>query len=314
MEEKQFEMKQVNGKKSIVVNETILCCPTCKRLYITQAMSRELVAKHPGYYVDASIYDLKSSKKAKQAKKTDASVPQPSAKQNLSSSTRPTTEKPTSPTISSTPRNNDTVGVNAPVYLTNTSSSAHNICPLCSSVLGSETVNIPVIETNGDFYRYYSENVRFCYKCRKAYLTKEIVASVLRKINESANTTRTIKLENATVSRSDSNRDYLFNPTMDNSYAVYFPGADYQKASPYQSDPMELNAQSFLGEMGYSVNRPTNVRHHILVQAIKKYGKRKVTDHIAFLIATRRGQTNGAVKYAYAIRIWQEDINFISNV
>ena len=77
---------------------------------------------------------------------------------------------------------------------------------------------------------------------------------------------------------------------------------------------MDLNSQSFLGKLGYSVNKAVSVRHQILTEAIRIYGKRKVTDHLAFLIATRKGQENGALKYAYAINIWQTDINFLSDL
>ena len=205
-------------------------------------------------------------------------------------------------------------GLDAQIYLSNTYSSANNICPLCSSVLGKELVNIPVTEVNGDFYRYYADEVKFCYKCRKAYISKDTISSILNRMNSGARTTRTVKLENATVYRNENNTDYLYSPTLSNSHAVYFPGNDYRKNGASQNASMELNAQSFLGEMGYSVNKEGNIRRHILIEAVKTFGKRRVTDHIAFLIATRKAQENGAIKYAHAIRIWQEDINYITEI
>jgi len=75
---------------------------------------------------------------------------------------------------------------------------------------------------------------------------------------------------------------------------------------------MQLNSQSFLGEMGYSVSKSRVVRQEILDKAMQEYGKRKVSDLIAFFIATREAQENGKQKYSNAIHIWQEDLNYIS--
>ena len=204
------------------------------------------------------------------------------------------------------------IGLNAQIYLSNTYSAANNICPLCRSVLSRENVNIPVIETTGDFFRYYTESVRFCHKCRKAFISKETITSILTKVNSTSSNPKTLKIENATIHRDNSSQKYLFNPTLDNSYAIFFPGQDYERRRESTSDEMELNPQSFLGEMGYSTSKGINVRRHILTEAIKTYGKRKVCDHLAFLISMRKAQVNGAVKYANALKIWQDDLNYIS--
>lgn len=39
-----------------------------------------------------------------------------------------------------------------------------------------------------------------------------------------------------------------------------------------------------------------------------------VCNHLAFLISTRKGQDNGSKKYAHAISIWHENLNFISKL
>lgn len=204
------------------------------------------------------------------------------------------------------------IGLNAQIYLSNTYSAANNICPLCRSVLSRENVNIPVIETNGDFFRYYTESVRFCHKCRKAFISKETITSILTKVNSASSNPKILKIENATIQRDNSSQKYLFNPILDNSYAIFLPGQDYEKRRESTPDEMELNPQSFLGEMGYSTSKGINVRRHILTEAIKTYGKRKVCDHLAFLISMRKAQVNGVVKYANALKIWQDDLNYIS--
>ncbi len=314
-------MYQINGTNTITVLETILFCPDCRRFYITQAMSRDLVNKYPGYYVDLSFYTLKPAKKLisnkKQAEKVDSSQTEHQKEEILSDSTDVSHLKADNNSIegiNDVSQHATKPGLNVPVFLSNTYAPSNSICPLCRSALGEELVNIPVIDTNGDFYRYYSDTVRYCYKCRKAYISKDKIKAILRKVNSSAKTVRTVKLENATISRSEINRDYLFLPTLSNSYAVFFPDHDYKKSRTPKNESMDLNSQSFLGEMGYSVNKSVHIRHYILIEAIKKYGKRKVSDHIAFLIVTRKAQTKGESKYANAIHIWQQDLNFISEV
>ena len=314
---KEFEMKQVGGNETISVSEEILFCPECKKFFITQEMSRALVRKHPGYYVDTSLYDLRPSKKEKK-KQTVQHGDAINAAANNKGHTQ--TANPNSNTFINhavqTRDNSDnnirSIGLNAQIYLSNTYSAANNICPLCHSVLSRENVNIPVIETTGDFFRYYTESVRFCHKCRKAFISKETITSILTKVNSTSSNPKTLKIENATIQRDNSNQKYLFNPTLDNSYAIFFPGQDYERRRESTSDEMELNPQSFLGEMGYSTSKGINVRRHILTEAIKTYGKRKVCDHLAFLISMRKAQVNGAVKYANALKIWQDDLNYIS--
>lgn len=311
-------MLQVGGSKKLKVREQILFCPSCKNYFITQDMSRLLVMSHPGYYVDVSVYDLKPSKKARTTAVDKQHEKRPEEHRGIntqtnSPTTQPTLEnKPTSQETSSIPHSVRS-GMNAKVYLSNTYSAANNICPVCRSVLARELVNIPVIEKNGDFYRYYADTVRYCHKCRRAYISKDNVASILSKVNGTSTALKTLRLENATVHTAPNNREFLYRPTLDNSHAIFYPAEDYRFHSSSSSGEMELNTQSFLGEMGYSVNKSINARRHILSEAVKKHGKRRVSDHLAFLISTRKAQLNGERKYANALRIWQDDLNYISN-
>ena len=316
---KEFEMKQTGGNETISVSEKILFCPECKKFYITQEMSRALVRKHPGYYVDTSIYDLRPTKKEKTKQTaqlssetndvannqghTQTNNPSINAFKNPAVQTRDNSENNISPT-----------GLKAQIYLSNTYSVANNICPFCRSVMSREDIKIPVIKANGDFDRYVTAKVRFCYKCRKAFITKEMAAYILTEINDSPKGQKTIKVENVSIQWDEDNNRYLFTPTSDNSWDIFFPRQDYERRIPGDDEPseMELNPQSFLGKMGYSTSKGINVRRHILVEAIKIHGKRKVSDHLAFLISTRKAQKNGSLKYANAIKIWQDDLKYIS--
>ena len=315
---KEFEMKQTGGNETISVFEEILFCPECKNFFITQEMSRALVRKHPGYYVDTSLYDLRSSNKVKKkqtaqlSNKTNAAANNGSRTQTYNPG-RNTVKNSAVQTRSNLENNIRPTGLKAQIYLSNTYSAANNICPFCRSVMSREDINIPVIEMTGDSYRHDTEKVRFCHKCRKAFITKEMALYILSKINDSPKNQKTIKVENVTIQWDEDKNGYLFNPTSNNSWDIFFPNHDYERVISRDDTPaeMELNPQSFLGEMGYSTSKGINIRRHILVEAIKIHGKQKVCDHLVFLLSTRKAQKNGPLKYANAIKIWQDDLEYI---
>lgn len=323
LQDTEFEMKQIRSGKPISVKEQLYFCQSCHRYYITKQMSHDLVQKHPSYYVDVSLYDIKPKRKTIKQKTSNDNGKQNSASRNIFQTThmkQSISEAPPASTASKNPENltNQTniSALAAKIYFSNTFSANHNICPFCNSVLRKEAVNIPTINADGDFFRYYVETASYCYKCQRAFLTQQEADGLLRKINETvaSQAIKTVRFENVSVQHVQSNHEYLYRPTLDNTYALYIPGHDYQTDQPNISGTMDLNSQSFLGKLGYSVSKAVNIRHKILTEAIRIYGKRKVTDHLAFLIATRKGQENGAMKYAHAISIWQADLNFISNL
>ena len=173
------------------------------------------------------------------------------------------------------------------------------------------------MKSNGDFHRYYSEEVRYCHKCRKAFITQNNIGNILKRIQNAKDTDSsvTIKFKNGTLERSGNSKGYLFNPTLDNSFSVFQPPlyswyADYKESLSSATGEMDLNPESFLGAMGYSVNRPENIRHSILKKAVDIHGKRRVADHVAWLISTRKSRAD----QARAVRIWQGDLNFITNI
>lgn len=309
----EFKMMPIRSGSPISIKGQLYFCQCCHRYYITKEMSHDLVMKHPGYYVDVSLYDIMPAKKAiKQKDSTDNS--------KKSSNARNILQAPRTSTVS---KNSDaqayqgnSSALDVPIYFFNTFAAAHSICPFCNSVLGKEAVNIPTLNADGNFFRYYIETISYCYKCRRAFLTHKEADGLLRKINGtvSSNAIKTVRFENVSVHRGQSNQEYLYRPTLDNTYALYATGHDGQKNHPNNSVALDLNSQSFLGKLGYSVSKAVNVRHKILTEAIRIYGKRKVTDHLAFLIAIRKGQENGAPKYAHAISVWHEDLNFISSL
>ena len=123
-----------------------------------------------------------------------------------------------------------------------------------------------------------------------------------------------MKLSNGIIHIIPSSDSYLFSPSLDNSYLFYVPKKEPNENDVNASNSMELKPQSFLGKLGYTVNRTKNQRRQILTGAVKSYGKGKVADHLAFLISTRMAQKNGTSKYSHALSIWQDDLNYIFNM
>lgn len=204
--------------------------------------------------------------------------------------------------------------MNFPLLLSNTYSFYHNICPKCSSVLIKIEVNIPILKENGDFFHYYARELKYCYKCQKGYVDKRIIDSMLNTMNHSTYHTYNIKLANVITQYNKRNFQYQYIPTLDNDNAIFFPEHDYLPKINEPTSMMALNEQSFLGSMGYTVNKNNYTRRKILSNAVILYGKRKVADHINFLIETRKNQVGGKTKYANALKIWQKDLNFISEL
>jgi hypothetical protein len=69
--------------------------------------------------------------------------------------------------------------------------------------------------------------------------------------------------------------------------------------------------ESFLAEMGYSINVLTIDRHKILSKAIEKYDSGYVIKFLYSLINSRKAQEGGSDKYMNAISIWEGDIRWI---
>ena len=206
-------------------------------------------------------------------------------------------------------------GLSAQIYLSNTYSAANNICPFCRSVMSREFINIPVVDINGDLIQYSTEMVRFCHKCRKAFITKDMAVHILSQINDISKDQKTIKVENVTIQWDHNDKKYSFIPTSDNSWDIYFPARDYERFSSRDdtSAEMELNSQSFLGKMGYSASESETRRRTILAKCVAEYGKHKVLQQLRFNMDMRLKQKDGAIRYQRAINVWRGDIWFVEN-
>lgn len=86
------------------------------------------------------------------------------------------------------------------------------------------------------------------------------------------------------------------------------------EASGAVHEDLQLNASSFLGDLGYSTSLSTSARYEILQKAVRMYGKTKVINFLEYLIRGKVAQINGAVKYQNAISTWRYDINRVRNM
>jgi len=299
--EAEIEMKPVHGVATRNVIEKVLLCPDCNHLYVTQEMSAMLVKKYPGYYLDVALYQLRpaKSKKHPETRKKD------SVAEEYNTDSEEVTQGVNIDSSSSASTSNKSTA-----YLSNSMSTRNGYCPICNRPLAFQLVNIPVMFSDDNFYRYYSHQAGYCTTCEKAYISEDTIETILSKASSPTKPV-VVKLENGTVQPNASSREYLFLPTLKNQSAIFMAKKPVSEGKTNTSN-MQLNSQSFLGEMGYSVSKSRVVRQEILDKAMQEYGKRKVSDLIAFFIATREAQENGKQKYSNAIHIWQEDLNYIS--
>lgn len=308
--DKTFEIK---GKGTRQVTEKIMFCPECERYYVTQEMSREILKAHPGYYIDVAQYTLKS-KRVRRAKlvnnpeqRAESSIKPPDAD-------RAVTDERNGGKSQRIEVKQESGLFSSPVFLANTPKYRSNVCPKCSSVLSKEKVNIPILKISGDFYRYHTETVAYCNSCKRGYVDKKAIELILKRLQSGTRQTYKVELANVIVQHDSHSLQYLDYPTLDADSAIYVPEVGGSLPSLGRTNEMNLNQQSFLSKMGYAVGENADVRHQILMKAVKLYGKRRVTDHLAFLIDTRRGQLDGEMKYAKAIAIWQGDMKYVFNL
>lgn len=314
----ELYLSQTGGRKSLKVNEEILYCPSCKRNYVTQQMCHSFVEKYPGFYLNLSVRKNKEPKENKGIKKRN--LAQNTSLQFSDSSMSISDNKEITkldkaieakPIISKQAKPS---GIITKVWLSNTVAVSSKICPRCRSVLSKEEANIPVIDANGNFIRYLLDTVLYCHQCRRAFVTREKVEEILSRFNSNYREIHSIALENATVQRGHKSQEFLYKSTLSNNEGIFLRHNGYETENISHSDTLILNEQSFLRKMGYSVGKDTFTRRRVLQIAVEQFGKRKVCDHLAFLISTRRAQQNGEQKFANALYIWQSDLNYVSEL
>lgn len=210
--------------------------------------------------------------------------------------------------------------------LTNNPSFYNDICPICNNILIPKKANIPVLKENGDFYHYYVREVKYCENCLKWLIDQKSIINDLINLNQKSSSKCNLKFKNVCTYYDDFFTKYLYIPCIENDNAIFLAEKEYYSYKNMDNDNYSenmydlnnnyenLRQHSFLNLLGYSTNLSKESRQKILYKATILHGKRKVTDHIAWLIRSRIHQKDGEIKFKNAISIWQKDLDFVSKL
>ena len=180
-------------------------------------------------------------------------------------------------------------------------------CPKCASQLSIKRYNIPVYTSKEDFSGYYTQNLLHCSNCNQTYMTDAVYEDIQEKMKSQRQHINPSNVRLSYLTRDDR---YLYEPIA--GFDLYFERTVNRITSGSQMTT--LAQSSFLKNEGYNIRLSDTARHQVLRSAVFKYGRRRVADHLRFLIATREGQRDGRTKYANAIRIWQDDLNYVARI
>ena len=189
------------------------------------------------------------------------------------------------------------------------------ICPACNSRIYLGKYNIPAYDSENNFAGYYLSNGYHCQKCQKFMIQLKDFHDLVRRV-ATTHKDRYVVPDNMNRRYDTISQGYLYQPIVDDVYirvnsTRVVVGSEVGRESV---EAMQLNDASFLYAMGYNVNVSQTERREVLNRAVERYGKRKVSDHIRFLIHTRKGQANGKEKFSFALGVWRDDLNYISSV
>ncbi len=192
--------------------------------------------------------------------------------------------------------------------LTDEKCVSNKVCPKCKYTLWLKRYNIPVYNKMYRFISYYIDELYWCPTCKVVYMTEETYSRIQKRVLREREYIRPSNIR--TMVKKHPER-YLNDPVLNQGIQVD-TGSVPQGHEGQQI--INLAATSFLSNEGYSISVSETERHKILEIVVQKYGKRRVTDHLRFLIRTRQAQREGYNKYANAISIWTNDLDYVVNL
>ena len=191
---------------------------------------------------------------------------------------------------------------------------ASGTCPICHSVLLEGKYNMPVYQEE-NFYGYYIVQAYRCPRCQRAYVSKKDMDRMLARLEEDATEKKLLpKPQNVRIERVCRARsvEYLYQPVAEDKLQLF---RMRQGASNSMEDAATgWRSRSFLRELGYSTKKLNAERYEILRRAVEAHGKRKVADHLRFLIRMHENQERGRTIYAVSLSVWQNDLNYIAKL
>ena len=210
-------------------------------------------------------------------------------------------------------------------------------CAICKSPLSVSRANLVIRDTDGDYEGTFVQFVHWCPNCRKYYFTDEDNTRIANEFLRMKQGQILIDVDKEDAEAGDSiihhDRGYLDLPVLETDIRIDLSKHNLNIVSNKTIDALkelketletledmrekygivsqigDLKDQSFLGMMGYSTGESFESRHRILEKAVRIHGKRRVIDHLQYLINTRSGSVER--DYSNAIRIWKSDIEYV---
>lgn len=218
-----------------------------------------------------------------------------------SAETYTTPIKPTS-SLENPKQNNSPKAFN--IILTDRNCVNRLICPNCGNQLKIKRYNIPAYDKTERFVSYFVQNLLYCSHCAQTLMTEAVYKDLQKRMSTQS---QHIRPTNVRLSYHSHDDMYLYEPVA--GFELYFERTANRTS---QGNQMTTLAQSsFLADEGYNIHLNNSARREILRSAVDHYGRRRVVDHLRFLISTRMGQRDGRTKFAKAIGIWQDDLNYV---
>ena len=198
---------------------------------------------------------------------------------------------------------------------------SNKICPICMKRCTFKSCNVAYYSKTDVLLGYTAKVLLYCNKCSKYYIEPSTVKEILGGLNRTKLPGDEVKLHTRLRThrtKENKTKEIIKVKTPANtSQAVdsVIKWIDSSKNGVNKAKQPRLNDSSFLKELGYDTTKNDKERWDILInKAIPKYGVKKVTRFIAYLIKGKVSQKNGADKYSHAISIWKRDLYKIRNL
>lgn len=183
-----------------------------------------------------------------------------------------------------------------------------DVCPVCSAEFKENRINLPVYDAEDKYVGCYICNAVTCKRCGEHYIREVELSSFFERLYKRIGST----IKQCYIKSGDGIRYRIRNDEYLNAEVSQLKFRIEKVAElreQVQEELLGLSPRSFLSKMGYSATKYTNERQRILREAVASYGKRKILDHLEFLIRMRENQRNR--DYSEAIAVWEADIEYV---
>lgn len=198
---------------------------------------------------------------------------------------------------------------------------SNKICPVCMKRCTFKSCNVAYYSKTDVLLGYTAKVLLYCNKCFKYYIEPSTVKEILNGLNRTKLPGDEVKLHThlRTIrTKENKTKEIIKVKTPANTYQAVdsvIKWIDSSESVVNKAKQPRLNDSSFLKKLGYETTKNDKERWDILInKAIPKYGVKKVTRFLAYLIKGKVSQKNGAEKYSQAISIWRGDLEKIRDL